>query len=120
MERERTGSARLEVVSLEPRIAEMEEAKAAGLLRLDLCLERVVWLGFKGCDVDEFVQESESVSEAEGEVGASDADVVRWDAEDAVAFTAVDVSEPSSEPESARVTAGNSSSSADGDEDGLE
>lgn len=45
VERTRTGSARLGVESLEARIAEIEEAKAVGSLRLDLSF---VWLGFGG------------------------------------------------------------------------
>lgn len=65
--RARTGSARLEVDSLEDRMAEMEEAKAEGSLRLDFCEESLVWLGLEGwdCEVSEEVSESESEAEVE-------------------------------------------------------
>ncbi len=42
VERARTGSERFSVVNLEPRIAEMEDAKAAGSLRFDFCFDNLV------------------------------------------------------------------------------
>jgi len=58
--RARTGSVRFVVESLEERIAEMEEANAAGSLRLEGFL-RVVWFGFVGSEL-EISSESESES----------------------------------------------------------
>ena len=61
--RARTGSLRFEVDSLELRMADMEEAKAEGSLRLDFWREIFVRLGFEGWEFEE----SESVSELESE-----------------------------------------------------
>lgn len=64
--RARTGSFRFDVDSLELKIAEMEEAKAAGSLRLDFDFEILVELGFVGSEAEE-CEESDSESELEGE-----------------------------------------------------
>ena len=110
--RARTGSARLEVDSLEDRMAEMEEAKAEGSLRLDFWWEIFVWLGLEGWDCEE----SESVSELEEE--ADDWSSLVSSTGGGEAFEAASVSASSSE--SARLTAGNSSSAGDGEAEGLE
>ena len=70
VERARTGSLRLLVVSLEFRMAEMEAAKAVGSLRLDFAfLVALVKFGFEGSVAEEW---SESVSEVDGDDLASD------------------------------------------------
>lgn len=66
-ERARTGSARLEVVSLVFRIAEMEAAKAEGSLRFET--RRL--LGLEVSEAEELVSESELEAEEEAWVDVS-------------------------------------------------
>lgn len=118
VERARTGSERFEVESLELRIAEMEEAKAVGSLRLDFCFESLVLFGFSGGDVDALESESESLSEVDGEVGMSEIPVGRCKGFVIAVSTVADASEL--ESELARLTVGNSSSFLEVDVEGLE
>lgn len=114
-ERERTGSARLTAESLEERIAEMEVAKAVGSLRLGLCLERWVWLGFVGSEAEDW-----SESEDEAEVALSRDCLAGGRCFAAGVAEAASVFGSESASESARFTAGNSSSLSAEDEEGLE
>ena len=67
--RARRGSERLAVESLEPRIAEMEEAKAVGSFRFEFFLETLVRFGLLGWEAVELeASESESEPEADGDV----------------------------------------------------
>ena len=101
--RARTGSLRLEVESLELRIAEIEAEKAAGSLRFRGL--RVVWLGF----------ESAEASESEGDVSESDAgsDSVGVDFEGIEMGGASELTSDSGS-ESARSTGANSSAEGGG------
>ena len=63
--RARTGSLRLDVESLELRMADIEEAKAWGSLRLDFWREIFVWLGLESWECEESESVSESGSESE-------------------------------------------------------
>ncbi len=108
--RARTGSLRLEVVSLELRIAEIEAEKAAGSLRLRGL--RRVWLGF--VEIEE--PEAEESEAEESESDAED-DLVKEGFEDReVEWVTGSASELCSE--SARSTGANSS--AEGVGEGLE
>ena len=111
--RARTGSLRFDVDSLEPRMADIEEAKASGSLRLDFWREILVWLGFESWDCEEPESVSESESESEDSMSLFSSTGGRGEVSEAASVSA-------SSSESARFTAGNSSSSGEGEAEGLE
>ena len=112
--RARTGSLRFVEESLEPRIAEMEEAKAVGSLRLDFVFDILVSLGFVGSEVEDW---SESDSESIKEDALEDlGDADKWDSSIVFAVSAFE-----SDSESSRLNGVNSSSPASSwAEEGLE
>ncbi len=103
--RARTGSVRLEVESLEFRIAEMEAEKAVGSLRLRFLSG--VRFGF--------FDEAEELSESEGEISESEVggDAVGRSFESRLGGWASDPASDSG-PESARSTGANSSAEGEG------
>ena len=104
------------VVSFEASIADIEEAKAWGSLRLLLCLESFVSFGFEGWEVLELVEESESESEADELGASSDASFLGGGECGGVAFEPVSASLS----ESARFTARSSSSFSEDEAEGDE